>query len=354
MSHDSCVYTIIGDYMANIDTFLNRYVGIEKESTYGTDPAGTPTYGEVDEESIGHKFDLMVREDMSRPISSKAVTGKEYSEGDISLAIQVDDFVGTVLSGFFPADTVTGSGSPYTHTMQEPSATSDEYPSFTLSIGREQKEHTFTGMCANSLNVSATVGEYAMMTAGFYGKSESAVGTLATPTYTGAALDALYFSNGTVKFAGGAATATIKSFSFDINLNHDADNAYALGSSTLQRMPPKQRREITGTIEFNQVLYTADAGSPTYSSLIAADGDEDNPSGSTSAIELHLVDEAGSDSIKFEFFHVFFEAPEASVSGRDTNTMTVNFTALYDDVSAGAAKAMTCTMVGDNLQSSAY
>ena len=179
------------------------------------------------------------------------------------------------------------------------------------------------------------------------------VGDLETPSYDGAALDALYFSNGTVKFAGGSATATIKSFSFDINLNHDADNAYALGSSTLQRMPPKQRREITGTIEFNQVLYTADEGSPTYSSLIAADGDEDNPA-SQSAIELHLIDEAGQDSIKFEFFHVFFEAPEASVSGRDTNTMSVNFTALYDDVSGGAAKAMTCTMEGANLASSAY
>lgn len=353
MTHDSCVYTIIGDNMANIDTFLNRYVSIEKEATYGTEPSGTPTYGEVDEESIGHKFDLMVREDMSRPISSKAVTGKEYSEGDISLAIQVDDFVGKILNGFFPQDVVTSGSGTKIHTMQEPNATSDEYPSFTVRVGREQKEHTFTGMCANTLNVSATVGEYAMMTAGFYGKSESDVGDLETPSYDGAALDALYFSNGTVKFAGGSATATIKSFSFDINLNHDADNAYALGSSTLQRMPPKQRREITGTIEFNQVLYTADEGSPTYSSLIAADGDEDNPA-SQSAIELHLIDEAGQDSIKFEFFHVFFEAPEASVSGRDTNTMSVNFTALYDDVSGGAAKAMTCTMEGANLASSAY
>ena len=58
--------------------FLNRYVSIEKESTYGTEPSGTPVYGEVDDESIQHNFEIMTREDMSRPISAKSVTGTEY------------------------------------------------------------------------------------------------------------------------------------------------------------------------------------------------------------------------------------------------------------------------------------
>jgi hypothetical protein len=335
------------------DDFLNRYVGIVKESTYGTDPGSGYYYGEVDEESIGHKFDLMVREDMSTAVASKAVTGKEYSEGDISLAAQVDNFVATLLLGFFPNDSgVSGSG-PYAHTLLEPASASDEYPSYTLKIGREQKQHTFTGMCANTLSVSATVGEYVMMSVGFYGKSESAVASLASPTFSGEALDALYFANGEVSFAGGSAVATIKSFSFDINLNQDPDNAYALGSSSLVRKIPKQRREISGTIEFNQVLYTATDGEPTYSTLIAADGDEDNPANAGSAINLLLKDEGGTESIDFDFKHVFFEAPEASVSGRDTNTMTVNFRALYDH-DGSSDKAMTCVITGNQLESSTY
>jgi hypothetical protein len=334
--------------------FLNRYVGIVKESSYGTDPGSGYFYGEVDEESLGHKFDLMVREDMSRAISSKAVTGKEYSEGDISLAMQVDDFVATCLLGFFPNDSgVSGSG-PYTHTLLEPASSSDAYPSYTMKIGREEKEHTFTGLCANTLNVAANVGEYVMMSVGFYGKGESAVASLSTPTYDGAALDALYFANGEVSFGTGSAVATIKSFSFDINLNQDPDNAYALGGAGPQRKIPKQRREITGTIEFNQVLYTATDGEPTYSTLTAADGDVDNPSGSDAAMTLTLKDEGGTESITFDFKKVFFEAPEASVSGRDTNTMTVNFTGLYDDTTAGAAKSMTCVLVGNNLQATTY
>tara|TARA_A200000159_G_scaffold104947_1_gene97644 strand:- start:230 stop:1273 length:1044 start_codon:yes stop_codon:yes gene_type:complete len=342
--------------------FANRYVAIQREDfgSYGSvaSNAGTKVYGEVDEESIGHKFDLMVREDMSRHTASKAVTGKEYSDGDISLAMQVDDFVGNLLYGFFPKDTKTGSGDNMVHVLEEPTGT-DDYPSFTLEIGREEKEHTFTGMCANTLNVSATVGEYVMMSVGFYGKGESAVSTLvANPAFSGDALDALHFANGTVSFAGGSATATIKSFSFDINLNQDPDNAYALGGAGPQRRIPKQRREVSGTIEFNQVLYTADAGSPTYSTLIAADGDSDNPADATPAITLLLKDEALDDLIKFEFGKVFFEAPEASVSGRDTNTMTVNFRGLYDaaDVGGGGTPsdyACKVTMTGP-LQNTAY
>ena len=318
--------------------FLNRYVSIEKESTYGSEPSGTPTYGEVDDESLRHNYDLLTRTDMSRPIIAKSVTGTEYSEGDINLAMQVDDFVGRLLYSFFPQDALTTSGSINIHTLTEPSLTSPSagvYPSWTVRVGREEKEHTYTGMMTNTLSISASVGEYATMSVGFVGKAESGTDTLATPTFPGAALDALYFSNGEVKFDDGtgsapAAVASVKSFSFDISLNRDTDNAYGIGSSTYGRAPPAQRREISGTIEFNKVIYTSSLDEPTYDNLIAADGLEYND-GTDPSMTLKLLDEAGADYIEFQFFKIRFEAPEASVSGRDTNTMTVNFVALYDD-----------------------
>ena len=266
--------------------FLNRYVSIQKESTYGTEPtAGTgngEVFGEVDDESLATTYDLMTRQDMSRPIVGKSVTGTERSEGDINLAMQVDDFVGNLLYAFFPQDAQsTPSGSIQKHILTEPSLTSASagvYPSFTVRVGREEKEHTFTGMVANSLSVSASVGEYVMLSVGFLGKSESAPAALATPTFDGAALDALYFANGTVKFDDGsgsapAASASVKSISFDINLNRDTDNAYAIGSPTYGRAPPAQRREISGTIEFNKVLYGDQSlDEPDYDALVASDG----------------------------------------------------------------------------------
>lgn len=339
--------------------FLNRYVSLEKESTYGTEPSGSPIYGEVDDESLATKHDLLTRQDMSRPIIGKSVTGSEYSDGDINLAMQVDDFVGNLLYAFFPQDTTSNpSGSIYKHILTEPSLTSPSagvYPSYTVRVGREEKEHTFTGMVANSLSLSASVGEYVMLTVGFLGKSESAPAALATATYDGAALDALYFANGTVKFDDGsssapAASASVKSISFDINLNRDTDNAYAIGDASYRRAPPAQRREISGTIEFNKVLYGDQSlDEPDYDALVAADGVQYND-GTDAVMTLDFLDEAGADFIKFEFFNIRFEAPEASVSGRDTNTMTVNFVGLYDD----NLGAMRVTAQGTSLSSTQY
>ncbi len=336
--------------------FLNRYVSIEKESTYGTEPSGTPIYGEVDDESLATTYDLMTRADMSRPIAAKSVTGTERSEGDINLAMQVDDFVGNLLYSFFPQDALTTSGDAKIHTMTEPSLTSASggvYPSFTVRVGREEKEHTFTGMMTNTLSISANVGEYVMMSVGFMGKSESATASLATPSFDGVALDALYFANGEVSFddgsTDGAAVATVKSFSLDINLNRDADNAYSLGNASYIRAPPAQRREITGTIEFNKVIYTSSAAEPTYDALVASDGLAYND-GAAPSLKLKLKDEAGADFIDFDFFNIRFEAPSASVSGRDTNTMSVNFVALYDDDLGG----MKVTASGTQLSGTQY
>jgi len=339
--------------------FINRYVSIEKESSYGTEPSGTPLYGEVDDESFQHNYDLLTRQDMSRAVASKSVTGTEYSEGGFNLAVQVDDFVGNVLAAFFP---VTAYGSS-THTFDEPSTSSHAYNSYTIRVGREQKEHTYTGMVGSRLSMTANVGEYVMLSADFVGKSETATSALGTATFDGDAIDALYFANGTVLFDDGAsgapaASASVKSFSFEVNLNRDTDNAYALGDATYRRAPPAQKREITGTIEFNTVLYgdqTLDE--PDYDQLVSADGlSYTDAAGSDPTITLYLQDEAADAStfLKIHFYHVRFEAPTASVSGRDTNTMSVGFVGLYDANASGADKAMKLEMKGGSVGSSAY
>lgn len=348
---------------ATMVEFLNRYVSIQKESAYGTEPtAGISNgerFGEVDSESFATRFDMLTRADISRPLAAKSVTGTEYSEGGVSLAMQVDDFVGNMLYAFFPQDTASNpSGSIYKHVLTEPSLTSSSagvYPSWTVRVGREDKEHTYTGMMANSLSISASVGEYVMMSVDFVGKAESATGTVATATFDGAALDALHFADGTVKFDDGtdtapAASASIKSISFDVSLNRDTDNAYAIGSSTYGRAPPAQRREISGTIEFNQVLYgNQTLDEPDYDAMVAADGLEYND-GTDAVMTLKFLDEAAADYIQFEFFKLRFEAPEASVSGRDTNTMTVGFIGLYDDNLGG----MRVTVEGTSVDSAEY
>tara|TARA_R100000951_G_scaffold1961_2_gene3576 strand:+ start:15095 stop:16126 length:1032 start_codon:yes stop_codon:yes gene_type:complete len=340
--------------------FNNRYISITKEgANYTTNAAASgaaEVYGEIDDESLMHRYDLLTRQDMSRNIASKSVTGTEYSEGGFNLAAQIDPFLANVMRAFFK-DTCSGSNS---HVFTEPSGT-DTLPSFTIQVGREQKEHTYKGMVGNNLSISAAIGEYVMVSADFVGKAESATDTLQTPSFGGDALDALYFSNGSVILNDGAdtanttASASIKSFSLDISMNRDTDNAYGLGNSTYTRKPPAQRREITGTLELNQVIYgaTPTGDDPSYDNLIAADGDMYNGASSLPAIKITLNEESGSDHIEIALYKVRFEAPEANVSGRDTNTMTVNFIALYD--AGDANKAVQITMDGSQLsESTAY
>ena len=340
--------------------FLNRYISIQKEgSTYGSVGAGgDEVYGEVDDESFQHNYDLLTRQDMSRQIASKSVTGTEYSEGGLNMALQVDDFVGNVLAAFFP---VTAYGSD-THTFDEPSTSSHSYNTYTIQVGREQKEHSYTGMVGSRLSMTANVGEYVMLSADFVGQAEAGTGALQTATYDGDATDALYFANGTVLFDDGsgsapAASASVKSFSFEVNLNRDTDNAYALGTRTYNRAPPSQRREISGTIEFNTVLYGDQSlDEPDYDALIAADGLSYSDGATDPTITLYLQDETadGSTFVKVKFYHVRFEAPTASVSGRDTNTMSVGFVGLYDATASGADKAMKIEMKGGAAGTDTY
>ena len=388
--------------------FLNRYISIEKETTSGSELSGTQTFGEIDDESISMNFEMLGRSDISRQQSSKMVTGTEYSEGGINMAVQVDDFLGMLLHGILPDDTVSGTGASSKHGLEQAffglnkrtsdtalankglfSAStnysvgdyviySDElyrfiathsaaawdaadaykiiYPSFTVRVGREAKEHTYTGMMVNSMSLTANVGEYVMASFDFVGKSESATSALQTSTvlFDGVALDALHFANGTVKFDNGtdglgSATAKVKGVNLSISMNRDTDNSYGLGSSTYRHAPASQQMEITGSIDFNEVVYTAAAEEPTYDTLIAEDGlsFEDPAYNGNSIMQLVFTDDESTPSnLTINLYHLRFEAPTANVSGRDTNTMSVNFTALVNPL---LGKAIDISIAGTGL-----
>lgn len=402
--------------------FNNRYVSLERETGYGTGADGTAEiFGEVDDESFAMSFDMLTRSDISRQISSKMQTGTEYSDGTINMAAQIDNFLGHVLHGILPDDTrSSGSGSSELHTMRPASyalsaklsdsdafnvinypdtgngpATINEhsyctyqgdvyrcitaissaeafaaakwykigYPSYTVRVGREQKEHTFTGMMVDSFSLTANVGEYVMISADFVGKAESAIGALDTPDFSGEALSALHFANGNVYFNAnadgtyGGATAVVKGISLDISMNRDTDNAYGLGSSTYRTAPASQLMEITGSIDFNEVVYTTTKDVPTWATLTTEGGLEYKSSAQayndSSVMKLEFIEEgAVNNKMVIELFHLRFDAPTgAGVSGRDSNTMTVGFTALVNPVSG---KSIEIGYQGASLSNSSY
>jgi hypothetical protein len=331
--------------------FLNRYVGIQKETSYGTDPDGTRKFGEVDDESFATRMDLLTRQDMSRAVVGKSVTGKEYSEGGYNMAVQLDEFLGNTLAAFFPKTSYATN----IHTFKEPAVAADTYDSYTIVVGREEKEHAYSGMVGNTLSLTASVGEYVMISADFVGCREKAAQSNISDTavtFGGDALDALYFANGEVLFDDGtgtapAASASVKSVDFQISLNPDTDNAMALGDSTYSSKPKMQRREVTGTVEFNKVLYGDQAlDEPDYTSLVATKGLAYND-GTDPVMTLHFTEEDSptDNYIKINFYNIRWEAPTANVSGRDSQTMSVGFVALYDNDKG----CMDITAKGGNL-----
>ena len=155
-------------------------------------------------------------------------------------------------------------------------------------------------------------------------------------TYSGDAVDGFHFADGTVTFSDNGtdtqASTKIKSISVDFNMNLDTDAACSIGDRTYIRQPEPQMREITGTIEFSDASTTSDFGStnvtPGYDMMLATggklfDGDYAQP-----AIDLLFTN--GTQSIRMKILKVRWEAPTANVSGRDTQSLSLNFVALYD------------------------
>ena len=242
-------------------------------------------------------------------------------------------------------------GAARKHVFNEPVLTTHAYPSFTMRVGRGDREHTFTGMVASKLSMSANLNEYVMASVDFVGKNEEATSTLRTDVdFAGIATDALHFADAEVYFDGNASkTIKVQQISFELNINRDLDSAYAVGNRSFTKAPPTQTREISGSMEFNEVLYSDTVGyvnEPTYDQLTGDSVHKIQSGAGKPAIRVKFASEAGTDHLEFEFYNVRFEAPEASVSGRDPNRMSVGFQAFYDATSLGAAKAIQAKMTG--------
>lgn len=330
--------------MANL---ASRYVALFVESNYGETP-GSPTYiyGEVDEESMKQEFDLMDREDFTRYGKRKTVVGSYRATGDLGLALQGDEFCGRLIGAAFGSNTHAGAAAPYTNTLTE---TTDEanYPSFNIVVGRDGREHRYLGQVLNELSIGANINEYVMLSASFMGAGEdnSAEHALASPSASDLHInDAFHFKDAKVnfesKYNSGAPNLSefVKSVELTINLNRDMDNSYALASQTCTRAPPPTLREISGSIEFNRVINQADVADnePFYDELsdgLLVDGDSTNP-----AISLQF-DGATNEKLVINIYKVQYEPMDTNVSGRDTQTMSLSFYALFDETEGAMADA---------------
>ena len=343
-----------------------RYITIAKEAGYN-DPddasIGSDYPGEVESENFQQSFDLLKRNDMNYYGARKAAVSKKFSEGSFTCALQPDTFVLMALHGIMGVDTPsTDSGT--TPVSDERRFTelaytgNTELTSYTFKIGRDGGQHVFSGQVIESISVSANVGEYAMLTVNTVGAAQHdsdeslTLDSTTMPSYTG---DAAHFVNAFVRFentAGHTAnnySQLVQSIEFEIKTNRDVDNSYGLGDETCVRAPPVTLREVTGTITFHKNLLTGDAtdGEPYFEELMSATSANGNalfdPSGANTPALSALFRVDADHFIRFDFPRVHYEMPETSLSGRDSQTMSVNFHALYQEVSGSRSGMVEIT-----------
>jgi len=340
-----------------------RYLTMAREATYNDSSTEVNVYvGEVESESYQQSYDVLKRNDINYYGARKAIVSKKIAEGSFTCALQPDSFVLCALHGIMGVDTPsTDSGSTPTTDERRfteiPLTASTELPSYTIRVGRDDYEHIFPGQVIESIAVSASIGEYAMLTVNTVGaEQEDAEGTLETtyvPDYTG---DAAHFAGAYVNFESVATNSAfsnmVQSIDFEIKTNRDMDNAYSLGSETCVRAPPITLREVSGSITFHKALDSTDSasGAPYFEELRAATaaGGEAlfDPSGADVPALSALFRVDADNYIRFDFGRVIYEMPETSVSGRDSQTMTVNFHALWEDDASGRDGMVEITAKG--------
>ena len=309
-------------------THHTRYVSAGKESTYNPDSAVAPSaVGEVESETFQQSYDILKREDMNYYGSAKAITSKLYADGGFTMALQPDHFTFMMLHGIMGVDTNTVGGAADEHIFSEiPVTSTASLPSYAFHIGRDEKEHIFGGQVIESISVSASIGEYSMITVSTTGAGQNSSTTALesdVPTYTG---DAAHFAKSYVRFENTATDSShsnlVQSIDFEIKTSRDMDNSYNLSSETCIRAPPVTMREVSGSITFHKALLAADVSAGdnelSFDELMDTTGNSVNPASTTPALSaLFYVD--ATHYIRFDFFKLIYEMPETSVSGRDSD-----------------------------------
>lgn len=327
----------------------NRGAVIRQQTSFGTVGSGDKFFGAIDDESLSTTFDVNIRGDMTRYGASKSKTGKRYSEGSINMALDDSQFCALILKGVFPRVATTGSGDPYTHAMTEISHDQGRdggvaFPVFQLIIVRDEKEHSYSSMSINRVSIKGSVGEYVMLSADFVGKAEgedsvtspAAIQQEASLATIGAT-EPVHFQSAEVAFKNSSKSLQVRSVDIEFNLNRDVDASFALGGDTCVREAPPQLREITGTVEFIKPIHSTTLNEPLFGDII--DGGSSTiyqPGSSNPAITLTFTSTTNHDFV-IKVYHVQWDAPSMNVSGRDTQTMSLGFTALFDETKKAMA-----------------
>lgn len=317
--------------MGNIGVGYNGYIGIAKETTWGTAVAPT-TFLEMLDESIVKVI---------TPIEHGALVGSRFKPGiDITGAIDINgsfsievnpDNIGLLLAaalGSEGAATQVGTTTAYDHDFTP----GDSLIPITIEVGRDVasasgKAFRYAGGMINTMALSCDINAILKAEFGILAKDESEESE-ATPSYS-TKLPFVY-TMGSVKIDG-SAVAYVKSLSINLNNNLFGDR-YVLNASQLRAGIQPQGSDLTGSMDLE---WTTDAYAERTKYLAGTDAALELIFTSTEEIESGYY-----YTLTLSIPHVKYKKADANIGGKDIIPFAVDWEAWK----SGATDIMTVTL----------
>ncbi|MCP8307956.1 MAG: hypothetical protein H3Z53_02330 [archaeon] len=219
---------------------MARYLGIGKESTYGT-PVAASYYIPIISENLKLEHGYIYPETVAYRELDKVIAGKKLVTGGWEQYVTYDKGIGLILKALLGGETKTNPATGVANHVFKKAAS---LPSLTARVGlHDVTEKILHGIGVNELTLELVAGELLVCTVDCVGEDES-TGTLSTPTFS--TQDFIDFSKITTFTLSGTAV-TPERLSLTIRNNIDTE-AFVLGSRLLPRLEPT-RIEVEGEMD---------------------------------------------------------------------------------------------------------
>lgn len=233
------------------------FVGIAKESTFGT-PVAATDYFEIMSENISLSIDRYpTRNAFGGFYEPDDMAGARRISGDLVMAANAVS-IGHLLKAVFNSQSITTvlSGSLWkTQFSTVKSEFADGVPSqpYTLEVHRDvTSSHRYSGAIGNRLGLSVVPNQDLRATVGWIAKSPSLIARSA-PTFPGSPRDPFAWDTTSIALDG---SATARWESFNMTVNNNLTGILALNASTeiarMRRGGPQEIR-IGGVLDFIDV-----------------------------------------------------------------------------------------------------
>lgn len=292
---------------------MARYLGIGKESTYGTAVAAS-YYMPIISESLKLEHGYIYPETVAYREFNKVIAGKKLVTGGWEQYVTYDKGIGLILKALLGSETKTN---PTTGVAKHEFKKAASLPSLTVRVGlHDVTEKILHGIGINELTLELVAGELLRCSVDCVGRDES-TDTLSTPTFS--TQDFIDFSKVNA-FKLDTTDVTPERFIITIRNNIDTD-AFQLGVRTLPRLEPEQL-EVFGEMD---IRFLSSAHLTDFLGSMKRDLQV--------IIRGPLITDTYYNELQIDCDEIVYDAGDAYIDRQERIVQNLKFTAIRDPAS---------------------